>query len=517
MSRPAERASPQVLPDPGASLEQIERRLADLEPLARALDPGVERRAAWRQEVNAHAERFLEALPTAPGFVMHHDGGRGVLDLPVREEGRDLSALLDVLRTEVDVPGINPASGGHLGYIPGGGLYPSALGDFLADVTNRYSGIFYANPGAVRIENAMVRWMADLVGFGPEAGGDLSSGGSIANLTGIVTAREAKGIRAADVERATLYMTPHAHHCVAKALRIAGLGEAPVRTVAVDAQFRMDANALREQVRRDRDQGLNPFLVVASAGTTDTGAIDPLDAIADVAEDEGLWLHVDAAYGGFFLLAPETRDAFPGLDRADSVVLDPHKGLFLPYGSGALVVRDRAALASAHWYRGNYMQDAVATEEPWPADHSPELTRPFRGLRMWLPLQLFGLEPFRAALSEKVWLARYFHERVRRLPHIEVGAPPALSVAVFRWRPPGQDPNEANSRLVAALHEDGRAFLTSTMLNGQFWVRLAVLSFRSHRRIVDTALEVIERVVTERSAQPDPHTVSAIRTRPGSP
>lgn len=481
-----------------AGVEQIVERLRGLEERALGLEPDRAQREVLFQAVNGHAEEFLGRIDHAPGFLHVEERGAGVLELPVAEEGRDISQLLDVLREHVDRPGINPASGGHLGYIPGGGVYPSALGDFLADITNRYSGIFFANPGAVRVENMMTRWMADLVGFGEGAGGDLTSGGSMANLTGIVTAREAKGVRSASVPTSCLYMTEHVHHCIDKALRIAGLGEAQVRRVAVDARFRMDAGALAEAVKRDRAAGLRPFMVVASAGTTDTGSIDPLDEVADIAEREDLWMHVDAAYGGFFLLAPEKEEAFPGLDRADSVVLDPHKGLFLPYGSGALVVRDRAALAAAHWYRANYMQDATsADQEPWPADHSPELTRPFRGLRMWLPLQLFGLAPFRAALSEKLWLARYFHARVQDIPGMEVGPYPDLSVVVFRWVPEQGDANAANARIVQALHDDGRAFLTSTMLNGEFWIRLAVLSFRSHRRIVDTALEVLERTVRE--------------------
>ncbi len=477
-------------------IQEIEQRLDALEHEARALEPGQAERAELLERVTGHAERFLSAIDTARGYVRVPGDGAGVLGLPITEEGHELPELLELLRTEVDHPGINPASGGHLGYIPGGGLFPSALGDFLADVTNRYSGIFFANPGAVRIENLLIRWMADLIGYGPDAGGDLTSGGSIANLTGIVTAREAKQVRARDIERSVIYLTPHAHHCVAKAVRIAGLGEAQRRTVPVDGHFRMDPDALRAAIASDREAGLSPFLIVASAGTTDTGAIDPIPEIADIAEEQDVWLHVDAAYGGFFLLAEEVRDELKGLERADSVVLDPHKGLFLPYGSGALIVKRRSQLAAAHWYRGTYMQDAEsADEEPWPADHSPELTRPFRGLRMWLPLQLFGLAPFRAALSEKIWLARYFHERVQRIPGMSVGPYPDLSVAMFRWLPPSGDANDANARIVAALHEDGRAFLTSTTLNGEFWIRLAVLSFRSHRRIVDIALAVVEREV----------------------
>ncbi|MCA9736173.1 MAG: aminotransferase class V-fold PLP-dependent enzyme [Gemmatimonadetes bacterium] len=472
-----------------ASWDHLDR----LEARARMLEPGPDVRRDWTEQVIAQAERFLTRLADAPTYVPRgpDDPSRAVADVPLAEEGLPLDTLLRTLET-ADVPGINPASGGHLGYIPGGGLFPSALADLLADVENRYSGIFYAGPSAVRIENRMIRWMCELVGYPQGAWGDLTSGGSIANLTAIVAARQAAGLRGADLERAVVYRTPQTHHCVTKALRIAGLGDAPVREIALDAQWRMDIGALETAIRTDRAQGLRPFLIVASAGTTDTGAVDPLGPVAEVAEREGLWLHVDAAYGGFFALVDRLRPLFADLRRADSVVLDPHKGLFLPYGSGAVLVRRGAALRDAFGYEAAYMRDAAdEPEEPSPAHHSPELTRPFRGLRMWLPLHLFGVGPFRAALEEKLELARYFHARVRELPDMEVGPPPTLSVVCFRWAPPGRDPDEATRALTDALHADGRVFLSSTRIDGALWLRCAVLSFRTHRRQIDQALELI--------------------------
>jgi len=479
---------------PHPSVSTIEAHLSRLEPEARRLEPGRAERRTLEGPVWAYADQFLERLDQLPAYVETEDKGRGLLNLPVREEGRPIEVLLASLASDVDRPGLNPASGGHLAYIPGGGVYPASLGDYLADVTNRYSGLFYASPGAVRMENLLVRWMASVVGYPDRAHGDLTSGGSMANLSAVVTARDAKGIRAADVPRSVIYRTDQVHHCVAKAVRIAGLGEAVVRTIPVDDRFRMRADALRDQVATDLRGGLRPFLVVASAGTTDTGAVDPLEDLAAVAAQADLWLHVDGAYGGFFLLCPEGREVIRGLARADSVVLDPHKGLFLPYGTGALLVRDADALRRSHVYRANYMQDSFhAVEEHSPADHSAELTRPFRGLRLWLPLQLFGLAPFRAALSEKIWLARYFHERVREIPGMVVGPDPQLSVTIFRWAGPKAD--TVNARLVEAVRRDGRVFLSSTLIDGVFWIRLAVLSFRTHRSTVDTALEVLRSAV----------------------
>ncbi len=260
----------------------------------------------------------------------------------------------------------------------------------------------------------------------------------------------------------------------------------------MDESYRMDADALEELVRTDKEAGLQPFLVVGTAGTTDTGAIDPLDALADVAEANGLWFHVDAAYGGAFLLVDELRERFAGIERADSVVLDPHKGFFLPYGTGAVLVRDPAHLAPSHSLRGAYLQDAVDAEgEPSPANLSPELTRHFRGLRLWLPLVLHGLDRFRAALEEKRLLALLFHVRAAELG-FEVGPDPDLSVALFRWVPPdGSDANAFNHGLLGAVLADGRVFLSSTTIDGRFWLRVAILCFRTHREQIDAVLEVM--------------------------
>jgi aromatic-L-amino-acid decarboxylase len=400
-------------------------------------------------------------------------------------------------RLEHDVvrPGGNPASGGHLAYIPGGGLYHSALGDFLAAVSNKYASVFFAGPGAVRMENLLLRWVADLVGYPAAAGGTIASGGSVATLAAICAARDAHGLKGADYASAAVYLTSQAHHCVDKALRIAGLGEVHLRRVPMDERFRMRPDALAQMIADDRGRGLRPWLVVAAAGTTDTGA---LDAIAAVAERERCWYHVDAAYGGFFLLTERGRLLLRGIERSDSAVLDPHKGLFLPHGSGILVVRDAEPLIAAHLSTAHYMQDAMREPgEISPADVSPELTKHFRALRMWLPLVLVGVRPFRAALEEKLLLARYFHQEVQALG-FEVGPAPDLSAVTFRWAPPGADlaqANAANRAIVDGVRRDGRIFLSSTMLDGRFTIRLVALSFRTHRRTIDLALRVLREQV----------------------
>ncbi|MEM1321241.1 MAG: aminotransferase class V-fold PLP-dependent enzyme [Bacteroidota bacterium] len=477
-------------------------KIKALEAVARQLQPPAEQRQVWTQAMLQYTEQFLDKLEELPAFVLSQDQGRGLLQADIREEGRSFEELLALIQEHVDTPGANPASPGLLAYIPGGGIFPAAIGDYLAAVTDRYAGIFFSGPGAVRMENQLIRWMCQLVGFPDTALGNLTSGGSISNLAAIATARDHMKVRSADVERSVIYLSHQAHHSVQKALRIAGLGEAHLHYLPIDERFRIDAGALRRAIEADKAQGLRPFLVVASAGTTDTGAIDPLDEVGDIAHEHGLWYHVDAAYGGFFLLCPDWRPHFKGIEKADSVTIDPHKSLFLPYGTGALLIKNIEALSKTHYYVAGYMQDAAdATEEPSPADLSPELTKHFRGLRMWLPLQLFGVQPFRAALEEKIWLTRYFYERIGELG-FERGPYPELSVTIYRYVPEEGDANAFNARLIAGAQQDGRVFLSSTTIDGVYWLRMAILNFRSHLDIVETSLKVLEEQLALQLQQP---------------
>ncbi|MDH3646768.1 MAG: aminotransferase class I/II-fold pyridoxal phosphate-dependent enzyme [Gammaproteobacteria bacterium] len=466
--------------------------IAKLEAVSRQLEPPPDIRREITEQVVRYADRFLDALPEMPVYVPGQPDtafGDFIGDAPV-----DLELLLAELAREVDTPGINPASGAHLGYIPGGGVYYAALGDYLADVSNRYSGIYFASPGAVQLEQRLVQWLARLIGYGTGAGGDLTSGGSIANLSAIVAAREAHGIAARDIPDTCVYLTSQVHHCVTKALGIAGLKECIQRVIPMDQSFRMDVAALQKAITDDRKAGLKPWMVVASAGTTDTGSVDPLDLIASVAAEQGLWLHVDGAYGGAFLLCDAGQSVLSGIEKADSVVIDPHKGFFLPYGSGAVIVKNRDTLAAAHGYHADYMQDAVE-DDPSPASLSAELTRPFRGLRLWLPLKLAGLKPFRAALDEKLLLAQYFREQLAKLPDFEVGPVPELSVVIYRYKPPnGADTEDFNRRLVDAIQRDGQIFISSTRIEGRYMLRLAVLNFRTHLEHIDRLLALLPKV-----------------------
>ncbi len=462
------------------------------EKLARKLEPDATQRKIAQDQVLGYAENFLESIYDVRTYIAPGSERNGVWDSPISDEPEPLPELLHLLREHVDTPGINPASGGHLGYVPGGGVYFAALADYLADVTNRYAGVYFANPGAVELENLLISWMADITGYPASASGNLTSGGSIANMIGIVAAREAFQAKAADFHRLVVYTTEQLHHSATKSLRILGLAEAPVRFIPIDERFRMLPEQLDRAIRKDRKAGLKPWLIMASAGTTDTGAVDPLEEIAAIAREHDLWYHIDGAYGAFFVLTAHGRKILQGIGESDSLVMDPHKGLFLPYGTGAVLVRDRDVLYRAHQYQANYMQDAVAPEGALsPADLSPELTKHFRGLRMWLPLKLHGLQPFRAALEEKLLLTRYFHQRLAELEGFEMGPEPDLSITTFRYIPAHGDPDEFNRKLLQAIHADGRVFLSSTQINGRFTLRLAVLCFRTHLQTIDLTIDML--------------------------
>ncbi len=472
--------------------EKDKRVLRETEQEAKQLEPSPEERERIGREVLDHVNGFLEKLPEQKAYYSDQGSGEGIEEHPPDSAPLSLKEALRILDKEVDTPGLNAASGGHMGYVPGGGVPMSGYGDLLAAIANRYAGVYFASPGAVRMERTLVKWMARMIGYPSHAGGNLSSGGSIANLTGIVTAREHHKIRAVEIPDTVIYASPHMHHCLDKAFRIAGLQEAVRREVPLDEYHRMRAEALEEMIRRDKEAGLNPWIIVASAGTTDTGAVDPLEKIGSIAQEYGTWFHCDAAYGGFFMLTEEGKKALRGIEEADSLVLDPHKGLFLPYGSGAILVRDQEKLHQAFTYEANYMKDAKDPDGILsPAEISPELTKHFRGLRMWLPLKVHGLAPFKACSREKLYLARYFYEEVSRIPGIEVGPAPDLSIVIFRVVQEGRDPNEATEQLNTRLRQEGRIFFSSTTLDGEVWLRAAILSFRTHKDTVDLGLERI--------------------------
>src|SRR6185436_17437770 len=367
----------------------------------------------------------------------------------------------------------------------------AAVADLIADAVNRYTGIFVAAPALVQLEGNVLDWLRQIAGFPPETRGLLTSGGSISTLIALVTARRER--LPEDFLKGTLYVSDQTHHSVAKSAILAGFPPANVREVPSDERFRIRLDALEERITEDRRSGFTPFLVVGNAGTTNTGAVDPLSGLAETARRHGLWFHVDGAYGGFFRLTDEGRTILRGLELADSLVLVPHKSLFLPYGTGALLVRDGAALRRTHTAEADYLP--AVPDDPTVLDFAemgPELTRPYRGLRLWLPIKLLGIAPFRDALQEKLDLTREAADEVRRMPGIEMVAEPELSLFAFRQVRPGLDGpalDRLNVDFLKRINGRKRVFLTGTRLSGRFVLRMCVLSFRTHRDRVAMAVE----------------------------
>ncbi len=444
-----------------------------------------------------YVTRTLAALPDAP--ASDHDGVAELLAdpelrRPPGERGRPLPQLLELL-DRAAAKGFNPSSPGYLAFVPGSGLVSAAVADLLSDVLNRYTGVAFPAPALVAMEQDLLGWLAGLFDFPSGAQGILTSGGSLAMFSAIVTARADR--LPEDFLSGTLYVTDQAHQSVPKAARLAGFHASAIRTVPTDRRQRMDVDALRTAVAADRAAGRVPFCVVASAGTTNTGTIDPLDAVADVAAEERLWLHVDGAYGGCFQLTERGRSRLQGIQRADSLVLDPHKGFFLPFGTGCLLVRDGDALRVGHTGdAAHYLQDIDDTGLPDFADYGPELTREFRGLRLWLPLHLHGVAAFRAMLDEKLDLAEFAYEQLSADPLLDVPLPPELSTVAFRVRLPGRSPQEEDGATAEALRRvnaERRVMLSSTRLGDRYVGRISVLNVRTDRGRVTEAVEAIRR------------------------
>lgn len=475
-------------------MNNLKKQILELEKTSGGLEPSEDERDEYHRQVQDFANSFISGIDEAKAYSADK----------VRPEVFSLSGsrkpfdeLIETYSANVANKGINPASGAHLGYIPGGGLYASALADFLVDITNEYAGLYFSSPGAVTIEDELLNWLKSIFGFPKNSIGNLTSGGSIATLIAFTAARDKYQIKSDKIPKSVVYLSAQVHHCVDKAFRIIGLEDMVIRQIGLDEFSRIDAEKLKNQIEADKNEGLNPFLVVASAGTTDTGAVDPLREIGKVAAESNLWYHIDAAYGGFFILVDAKKSLFDGIEMADSLVIDPHKGLFLPFGIGAVLVKDKEAVFHSHHYIANYMQDAVSNNTLTnPADVSPELTKHFRGLRMWLPLQLHGIKPFIACLEEKLLLTTYFRNRLVEIG-FEVGPEPDLSISYFWYPSKDLDENVFNQKLMDLIHRDGRVFLSSTKIDGKFVIRMAILSFRTKLKNIDKAIEMINETKIE--------------------
>ncbi len=475
---------------------QIEQETAQVGPLELSGEQ-------MRLLVDAAMQRIIphiDSLANQPSAYAHRESelARSLIEsLP--EKGEQLDDLLDMLFERVIPESFNTAGPGYLAYIPGGGVLHAAVADLIASAVNRYVGVFVAAPGLSQLEANVIRWFCEIVGFGKGSVGFLTSGGSLANFSAVVTAR--RELLPENFLSGTIYASDQTHHSVMKAAVLAGFPEGNVRMIPSDDLFRIRLDALQDRIAADRSRGEVPFMLVGSAGTTNTGAVDELDKLADVAGQHGMWFHVDAAYGGFFMLTQRGREKLRGIERSHSVTLDPHKGLFMPYGSGSLLVRDGDALRRAHAIEADYLPRMQEEEDLVDfCQVSPELSRPFRGLAIWLPIKMHGVEPFRTNLDEKLDLTEWATEQLRQIEGIEIVAEPQLSIVAFRLLRPGagrDELNRLNRQFIDRINARKRIYLTGTVLDELFTLRICVLSFRTHMDRMKEGLGDIKAAAAE--------------------
>lgn len=459
--------------DPAVSGEDT-----SLEPDRRAAE--LMGRVAVEFVTRLHTARRTEARsqrsPRPPGIP------KALLD-PPQSAPTDFRFLLKEVAAASSY-GANPLSPYDFAHIPSGGLFTSVVAEFVARGLNRFTGVASEAPALVALEHSTIRWLCTQFGLPTTAGGVITTGGSLASLTALVAARHA--LLGDRISSGTLYATAHTHPSLAKAAHIAGLPPGNVRLVPTTPDLKMDVHEAESMIRRDRADGRHPFLIIANAGTTDTGTVDPLADIADLAAKHGLWCHVDAAYGGFFQLTERGKLLFEGIERADSIVVDPHKGLSLPYGKAVLLVARTAALRAAYSLTSPYLPEP--SRDPLIPDYSElgmELTREYRGLGLWLPLHVHGVAAFQAALNEKLDLARVIHDDLAADPRLELPWTPELSTVAFRLRAGD------TRRFLDRLHATSPVRLSATRIEGRDLVRLCVLSHRTHREHVRDALDAI--------------------------
>jgi glutamate/tyrosine decarboxylase-like PLP-dependent enzyme len=411
---------------------------------------------------------------------------------PPPEEGRPAIEVLErAVRDVLPVAGRvdHPR---FMAFVPSAPTWPGVIADYLAAGFNIFQGTWLGSSGPSQLELVVIDWIRDWIGYPQSAGGLFTSGGSAAILDALVAAREQAGAPA----KPAIFLSDQTHSAVERAARIIGVRRDGIVVVPSDAEFRLSPAALGAAVDAAKRDGYQPIAVCANAGTTNTGAIDPLPAIADFCAAEKLWLHVDGAYGGFAMLTAEGKQLLAGLERADSISLDAHKWLYQPFEAGCVMVRDVATLVRAFGVNPDYLQDTkLGLEQVNFADRGYQLTRSFRALKVWMSIQTFGLAGFRDAIARTMELAKRAGRLVEATPGLELLSPPSLGVLCFRCRPAGAEWTETrlaalNEAVQARIIESGAAMISSTRLRGAWSLRLCILS---HQTGWDDVREVIER------------------------
>ena len=449
------------------------------------------------------AELVVQRIENLPGEGAWEGEFRRELEdrllKPPPEESRSASQVIEEAAREIFPIALRLDHPRCFGFIPSQPTWPGVLADFMIAGFNINQCSWLTSSGPSQLELVVIDWFRRWIGYPESAGGLLTSGGSAANLDALVAAREA----ANHPERASLYMSDQSHSALIKAARVIGIRPECIRMIPTDGRFRMDMDALVETVAEDRAAGLSPIAVCANAGTSSSGAIDPLEAMADYCEAQGIWLHVDAAHGGFAIVTEEGKKVLSGIECADSIVLDAHKWFFQPYEVGGLMVKDVRTLERVFAGKCDILQDTIwGADHPNFSDRGLQLSRSVRALKIWMSVQTFGMAAFRRAVSHGMELAHRIEEYVEESPILEMLTPPVLGIACFRVSPADTDLGEEvleeiNRTVLARIFWEDRAFVSSTLLHGTFALRMCVINYSTTWNDVRETLEVISKFGTE--------------------
>jgi len=404
------------------------------------------------------------------------------------ENGRDANELLAQLKHDVFPNNLHVDHPRFFAFVPGPNNFVSTMADALAAGFNIFNGTWLGGSAAAAVELGLVRWLCRICGFPKAAGGLFVSGGSMANLTALVAARHA--LLHDRLENATVYFSDQTHSSVERALRVIGFLPEQLRKLESDGNFRLSIQRLRRAMADDRAKGLRPFCVIANAGTTNTGAIDPVKDLADLAATEKVWLHIDGAFGAAAILSERGRELLQGIERADSISLDPHKWLFQSFECGCVLVRDAALLKSAFQIKADYLRDVHRVDEEFnPCDYGVQLSRSFRALKVWLSLQTFGLGAFREAIARGFELAELAERELRARNGWEILSPAQMATVCFRF---GKS-DRLQTQLVDVMMKDGYALLTSTELRGAVSLRLCTINPRTTEQDIVETINRLDR------------------------
>ena len=434
----------------------------------------------------ANVERGPVGAKADPGRII------SLFDRDPSETGRDPNELLAQLEHDVFPNNLHVDHPRFFAFVPGPNNFVSTMADALTAGFNVFNGTWLGGSAAAALELGVIRWFCRVCGLPQSAGGLFVSGGSMANLTALVAARHA---RLQDrVEGAIIYFSDQTHSSVERALRVIGFAPEEFRKLSSDEKFMLSLGALRAAIAEDRGKGLRPFCIIANAGTTNTGAVDPLSELAEIAAAEKLWLHVDGAFGAAAILSPRGQILLRGLERANSISLDPHKWLFQSFECGCVLVRDVELLKSAFQIKPDYLRDVHRSIEEFnPCDYGVQLTRSFRALKVWLSLETFGLAAFRQAITRGFELAEVAERELRAREGWEILSTAQMATVCFRY---GND-DAIQTQLVDMMLRDGFAFLTSTTLKGATALRLCTINPRTTDEDIVETVNRLDRFARE--------------------